>query len=236
MLIRVISDIHGNLAALKAVLDDPPGREAERTVCLGDTVGYGSHPSACINLVRQISDETVAGNHDFGAAGLMSISSFNQDGRRAIEWTRTQLEEEQVQWLSELPLQTFFYGINLTHASPADPDSWIYVLTSQHAVNASLASGEYVSVYGHTHIAMQWTRTGDCSGGEEGSFLDYPLINCGSVGQPRDGDPRAAYLLLNTEDKTFRHVRVDYDIQAAASAIRAAGLPDFLAGRLFLGK
>ena len=110
------------------------------------------------------------------------------------------------------------------------------MLTSHDAVSASLASGEYVSIYGHTHIAMQWTRTGDCSGEETGSFRDYQLINCGSVGQPRDGDPRAAYLLLNTEEKTFRHVRVDYDIQAAASAIRAAGLPDFLAGRLFLGK
>lgn len=236
MLIRVISDVHGNLAALKAVLDHPEGKAADRTVCLGDTVGYGSHPTACINLVRQISDDTVAGNHDYGASGLMSISSFNSDGQKAIEWTRTQLEEDHAQWLRELPLQVFFYGINLTHASPASPSSWTYILTSAEAANAVLASGEYLSVYGHTHIAMQWTRTGDCSGDETGNTDDVSIINCGSVGQPRDGDPRAAFLLLDTEKRTFRHVRVEYDIDAAAEAIRAAGLPEHLAGRLFLGK
>lgn len=236
MLIRVLSDVHGNLAALKAVLDHSDGLPADRTVCLGDTVGYGSHPGDCINLVRQISDETVAGNHDHGAAGLMSISSFNFDGQKAIEWTRTQLEEDHVKWLQALPLQVFFYGINLTHASPVNPASWIYILTSSDAADAMLASGEYLSVYGHTHIAMQWTRNGNCSGEETGSIEDVSIINCGSVGQPRDGDSRAAYLLLDTDKKTFRHVRVDYDIAAAASAIRTAGLPEHLAGRLFLGK
>ena len=236
MLIRVISDVHGNLAALKAVLDHAQGIEADRTVCLGDTVGYGSHPGACVNLVRQISDETVAGNHDYGAAGLMSISSFNIDGQKAIEWTRTRLEEDQVLWLQELPLQTFFYGINLTHASPANPSSWTYIMTAANASEAVLATGEYLSIYGHTHFAMQWTRSGDCSGDETGTTDEVAMINCGSVGQPRDGDPRAAYLLLDTEKRTFRHIRVEYDIEAAAVAIRAAGLPEHLAGRLFLGK
>ena len=236
MLIRVISDVHGNLAALKAVLEHPDGSRADRTVCLGDIVGYGSHPSACINLVRQVSDETVVGNHDHGAAGLISVSSFNSDGQKAIEWTRTQLDEEHVNWLQELPLQSFFYGIGLTHSSPASPSSWIYILNSANAADAVIASGEHLCLYGHTHFAMQWTGTGDCSGDESGSTDDFAIINCGSVGQPRDGDPRAAYLLLDTERRTFRHVRVEYDIEAAAAAIRAAGLPDHLAGRLFLGK
>lgn len=236
MLIRIISDVHGNLAALKAVLAHPDGQTADRTVCLGDTVGYGSHPSSCINLVRQICDEVVAGNHDFGAAGLMSVSSFNFDGQRAIEWTRTQLDEEHIQWLTDLPVQAFFYGINLTHASPVNPRSWIYIMTAPDAIDAVLASGDYLSIYGHTHIPMQWTRIGDCSGAESGSLEDVSLINCGSVGQPRDGDPRAAYLLLDTNEMTFRHVRVEYDVEAAAQAIRAAGLPEHLAGRLLLGK
>ncbi len=236
MLIRVISDVHGNLAALKAVLAHPDGLKAGETLCLGDTVGYGSHPVDCINIVKQHCGHVVAGNHYHGAAGLMSISSFNFDGQRAIEWTRTQLEEDHVTWLKQLPLRTFFQGILLTHGSPDDPGGWTYVLNSYTARDAVLAAEGYPSIYGHTHIPMQWTRTGDCSSEPAGTFAEAALINCGSVGQPRDGDPRAAYLLLNTEERTFRHVRVEYDIHRAASAIRAAGLPEHLAGRLFLGK
>jgi len=236
MLIRVISDVHGNLAALKAVMEHSQGKAADRTVCLGDTVGYCSHPADCINLVRAECEEVVAGNHDFGAAGLMSISSFNFDGQKAIEWTRTQLCEDHVDWLKDLPLQAYYCGINLTHASPASPASWTYIMNSAAALDAVAASGEYLSIYGHTHFPMQWTRDGDCSGEPRGSIREVAMINCGSVGQPRDGDPRAAYLLIDTVEMTFSHIRVDYDIEAAATAIRSAGLPDHLAGRLFLGK
>lgn len=236
MLIRVISDVHGNLAALKAVLAHHPGEAADETVCLGDTVGYGSHPCACINIVRRVSGITVAGNHDLGAAGLMSISSFNHDGQRAIEWTRTQLETEHLEWLNGLPLQAFPDGLSLTHASPVNPSSWTYIMTASHAIEAVNASEDSLPIYGHTHIAMQWNRFGDCSAAESGSFDECAIINCGSVGQPRDGDPRAAYLLIDTGKRTFEHVRVEYDIEAAAEAIRAAGLPEYLAGRLFLGK
>lgn len=236
MLVRVISDVHGNLAALKAVLGHPDGSGADCTVCLGDTVGYGSHPIDCINLVRQECDEIVAGNHDRGAAGLISISSFNHDGQKAIQWTRTQLSTEHVNWLKNLPLQIFHCGIQLTHASPEHPDSWIYILNSRSAVDAILAAGDNLCVYGHTHIPMHWTRGGECSSEPAGEFPPAAIINCGSVGQPRDGDPRSAYMLLDTEKRTFRHVRVEYNIEAAAGAIRAAGLPEHLAGRLFLGK
>ncbi|MCK5035194.1 MAG: metallophosphoesterase family protein [Candidatus Sabulitectum sp.] len=236
MLIRVLSDIHGNLAALKAVLADPAGAEADSTVCLGDTVGYGSHPGDCINIVRKVCDEVVAGNHDQGAAGLVGISHFNTDGQKAMEWTREQITLNHIEWINSLPLHTFYYGISLSHASVKSPSSWIYILKSPEAIDAVLAAGDYPSIYGHTHISMQWKRCGDCSDKPTGLFADYSLINCGSVGQPRDGDPRAAYLLLNTEERTFRHVRVKYDVYGAADAIKKAGLPDNLARRLFLGK
>ncbi len=236
MLIRVLSDIHGNLAALKKVLEDTAGLKADSTVCLGDIVGYGSHPVECVNIVRKECDEVVAGNHDLGAAGLIGISHFNRDGQAAIEWTRTQVSPEQIDWISSLPLQTFYYGISLSHASVKDPSSWIYILNRQNAIDAVLASGEYLSLYGHTHIPMQWDRLGSCSDKMSGSLDSFSLINCGSVGQPRDGDPRAAYLLLDTEQKTFKHVRVMYNVQSAANAILEAGLPENLAKRLHLGK
>ncbi|MCD4708536.1 MAG: metallophosphoesterase family protein [Candidatus Sabulitectum sp.] len=236
MLVRVLSDIHGNLAALKAVLEDPAGAKADNTICLGDIVGYGSHPVECINIIRKECDEVVAGNHDQGAAGLIGISHFNPDGQTAIEWTRTQLDQQCVDWIKSLPLHTFYYGMSLSHASVKDPSSWIYILNTPTAVDAVLAAGEYLSIYGHTHIPMQWNRLGDCSGKSAGLFSDSSLINCGSVGQPRDGDPSAAYMLLNTEERTFRHIRVEYDVLAAATAIKEAGLPENLAKRLYLGK
>ncbi len=236
MLIRVFSDIHGNLAALKAVLDDSSGAKADKTVCLGDTVGYGSHPVECTDIVRSVCDEVIAGNHDLGAAALISISHFNHDGQKAIEWTRKQFEQDYIDWVTALPLQLNYYGIRLSHASVVNPSSWIYILNSEKAIDATLAAGECLSIYGHTHIPMQWNRMGNCSDKPAGFFSDYSLINCGSVGQPRDGDPRAAYLLVNTEERTFRHVRVKYDIEAAASSIIKAGLPGNLAGRLYLGK
>lgn len=238
MLIRVLSDIHGNLPALKAVLAHGAGQKADSTVCLGDTVGYGSHPIECINLVRKVCDEVVAGNHDQGAAGLISISHFNSDGQKAIEWTRAELSQipDRVEWLKSLPVQTFHCGISFSHASVAEPASWIYIMNSATAVQAVLAAGEYISVYGHTHIPMQWNRYGNCSAKPAGLFSEAALINCGSVGQPRDGNPMAAYLLLNTDERTFRHVRVKYDVYAAATAIIDAGLPEYLARRLHLGK
>jgi len=236
MLIRVLSDIHGNLAALKAVLEDPSGLKADSTVCLGDISGYGSHPVECINIIRKQCDTVVAGNHDKGAAGLIGVSHFNRDGQKAIEWTRTQLSQNHADWIKSLPLKTLCCGISLSHASVKDPFSWIYILNRQTAIDAVLSSGGILSVYGHTHIPMQWDRLGNCSDKPAGTFSDYCLINCGSVGQPRDGDPRAAYLLLNTEQKTFRHVRVQYSVQSAANAILEAGLPENLAKRLYLGK
>lgn len=236
MLIRVISDIHGNLAALKAVLDHPSGAKADSTICLGDVVGYGSHPGDCINLIRKVCDETVAGNHDQGAAGLIGISHFNPDGQKAIEWTREKINSEQIEWINSLPLYIFRHGISFSHASVKDPSSWTYILNTSTAMDAILIAGEFLSIYGHTHRAMQWNRSGDCSSGDNGLLSDSSLINCGSVGQPRDGDPRAAYLLLDTEEGTFQHVRVKYDILAASTAIIEAGLPENLAKRLFLGK
>ena len=236
MLLRVFSDVHGNLPALIAVLDDSSGMKADKTICLGDTVGYGANPVECAYIVRDICDEVIAGNHDLGAAALISISHFNHDGQKAIEWTRKQFEQDYVDWINTLPLQLNCHGIKMSHASVVNPSSWIYIHNSATAIDAILATGECLSIYGHTHIPMQWNRMGRCSDKPAGLFSDYSLINCGSVGQPRDGDPRAAYLLVNTEERTFRHVRVKYDVEAAASSINEAGLPGNLAGRLYLGK
>ena len=137
MLLRVLSDIHGNLAALKAVLEDSSGVNADTTICLGDIVGYGSHPVECINIVRKISDQVVAGNHDLGAAGLISISHFNTDGQAAIEWTRRQLSLPQTEWIKSLPIQSSYHGISISHSSIQNPSSWIYILNSSTALEAA---------------------------------------------------------------------------------------------------
>ncbi len=236
MLIRVISDIHSNLVALKTVLDDPSGVNADVTICLGDVVGYGSHPVECINIVKKNCEVVVAGNHDMGAAGLLSISNFSLPGREAIRWTRTKISENHIDWINTLPLQTFFHGLHLSHASPVAPSAWIYLNDQQKALDALRTVGYYVSLYGHTHIPMHWNRFGECSDRAAGILPEPGLINCGSVGQPRDGDPRAAYLLINTDEKTFRHVRVNYDVRRAYEAIIDAGLPEILAKRLLVGK
>jgi len=130
----------------------------------------------------------------------------------------------------------FFHGLHITHASPVAPSSWIYLNDKQKALSALNAVGYYVALYGHTHIPLHWSRFGECSDRAAGILSEPGLVNCGSVGQPRDGDIRAAYLLVNTEEKTFRHVRVNYDVRRAYKAIIDAGLPDILAKRLLIGK
>ncbi len=236
MLIRVISDIHSNLVALKTVLDDSSGVNADITICLGDIVGYGSHPIECLNIVKKYCEVVVVGNHDMGAAGLLSTSNFSKPGQEAIRWTRTKINQSNIDWINSLPLQTFFHGLNLSHASPAAPSSWIYLNDRQKALSAMRAVGYYVSLYGHTHIPMHWNRFGECSDRAAGILPEPGLINCGSVGQPRDGDARAAYLLVNTDEKTFKHVRVNYDVRRAYKAIVDAGLPEVLGKRLLIGK
>jgi diadenosine tetraphosphatase ApaH/serine/threonine PP2A family protein phosphatase len=236
MLIRVISDVHSNLPALESVLAERAGQEADITVCLGDVVGYGADPSKCIHLVRDVCSAVVSGNHDSGVAGGTPRSHFNRAGADAVDWTRGTIGQEELEWLAGLPLQEEQEDFFLCHSDPALPEGWRYILTRGAAITALEAKPGRISLVGHTHLPGVWSSGGVFSEAESGVLAGPLLINCGSVGQPRDGDPRAAFLLLDTSARTWRHVRVTYDIEAAAAGIRKAGLPEMLADRLFIGR
>ena len=243
MRIAIISDIHANLQALEAVLEQIRAADCEAVWCLGDVVGYGADPEACVDLIRDNAGVCLAGNHDLAVTGGLSIEDFSDAARRAAEWTREKISEEARQFLDSLDSADEHQVVSLYHASPRDP-VWEYVLSPLQADLAFEVQPQRISVVGHTHVALEFHRfDGETATGETrraGDELDvgagHWLLNPGSVGQPRDGDPRAAWLELDTEDWTAAYRRTEYDIEGAAWAIRAARLPEVLAERLSYGQ
>jgi predicted phosphodiesterase len=244
MQIAVISDIHGNLPALKAVLGDIDSREPApgKIWCLGDVVGYGAHPDACASIVADRADLCLAGNHDLVVRGDIDIRYFAMGAGAAARWTIDTIGEETRAFLG--PLQPLARGheTGLYHASPRDP-VWEYVLSTEQAEACLEAQSERVCLIGHSHVACYFfERDGRIEGAlaDGGSAIDMKsgnwLVNPGGVGQPRDGDPRAAYLMLDTDDWTASFRRVEYPIDEAATAILEAGLPRQLAERLYVGQ
>jgi len=232
MLIAIISDIHGNLPALEAVLTRIKELNAGLIYCLGDTVGYGPFPSECVKLVRERCSVVLKGNHDSGLVGETPLDDFNHYGLSAIQWTRTVVSKEDQDYLRGLPTMTEAEGITLAHSSPLNPGAWSYVLTMRAAHENFAAFTTNLCFIGHTHVPIIV--------GEDGTVNKYSagarhLINVGSVGQPRDGSSHAAFGLYDTETAAYQLVRVQYDIQVTARAIRKLGLPEFLAQRLFQG-
>lgn len=244
MHVLVVSDIHANLAALDRVLEDASG--AYDTVwCLGDTVGYGPEPDACIARIRSLAALTVVGNHDWAVLGRMDVEDFNPEARRAVNWTRDQISAENLAWLSDLPNQPIVRGdFTLTHGSPRDP-VWEYVLYPAVAqANFEHFTSRFCLV-GHTHVPALHLLQGNgakvrsltLSPGEALVLQDgwRGILNPGSVGQPRDSDPRASYALLDTEALTWEIRRVAYPIEVTQAHMRAAKLPERLINRLAYG-
>jgi predicted phosphodiesterase len=242
----VLSDIHSNRHALEAVLAAVEEAGIEEIWCLGDMVGYGAEPDACTALVRERCGTCLVGNHDLALLGAIDISTFSETAAAAVEWTRENVGQETLDFLGSLDPAASKNGVGLFHASPRDP-VWEYVLSVDQAEAGFEAQEERVGLIGHSHIALFFVKAPDARPGyaqgaqagdgaevelEEGSWL----LNPGSVGQPRDGDPRAAWLELDTEAWTGLYHRVAYDIEGAASAILAAGLPSILAERLEVGR
>jgi predicted phosphodiesterase len=243
MRLAILSDIHGNRHALEAVLADADAQGADELWCLGDLVGYGAEPDACVALATQRCAVVLAGNHDLAVTGALPIDDFSRDAAVAAGWTRDRLDPEHLAALEALRPSTVREGLGLFHASPRDP-VWEYVLSELLAELCLDAQDQRVCLIGHSHVALSFVRedggrrvhgvahpagdTADLGGGEW-------LVNPGSVGQPRDGDPRAAWLELDTERWEARWRRVEYDVAGAQAAIRAAGLPGSLAERLGYG-
>ena len=246
MLTAVITDIHANLAALEAVLREIDEAGPEEIWCLGDVVGYGAEPDACTELVRERCSVCLVGNHDIAVLGGLDISSFSEAAADAVRWTRENAAESSLEFLRTLEPNGEREKIGLFHASPRDP-VWEYVLSYEQAYANLSAQPQPVSLIGHSHVALFFASPegggpGDTRGGQvgDGEQLDVSsgrwLVNPGSVGQPRDGDPRAAWLLLDTETLEATYRRVEYDIDRAAAAIVEAGLPERLAERLRVGQ
>lgn len=243
MRILTISDIHANLVALNTVLEHA-GR-FDRIWCLGDVVGYGPEPNACIQRLREFNLLCLAGNHDWAVLGKLDLEEFNPDARRAALWTREQLTPASLEWLSHLPerVPTELERFTLVHGSPRYP-IWEYVLTPAVArVNFDYFETPEC-LLGHTHVPVVYKYiTGEDTATAEPLVEGSPLalddarmiINPGSVGQPRDGDPRAAYAVLDTEHWTLTHFRVPYDIPATQGKMEEAHLPVRLIARLSYG-
>ena len=239
MRILVLSDIHANSTALTAALGMAKDRW-DHIACLGDVVGYGPDPNEVTTMIRELGARTIRGNHDKAATDLMETHDFNPVAKAAVDWTRSQLSPENLKWISELPsgpLETD--GVVLVHGAFQDEDE--YVFTPAQALEGLLDSTTAVTFFGHTHkqggfrLAHRSTGTLATERTLELEPDYYYLVNPGSVGQPRDGDPRAAYAVYSPEERTVEFRRVAYDVDRAAAKIRAAGLPDFLAARLHEG-
>lgn len=239
MRIAVLSDIHANLHALDAVL--AAAGDVDAIWHLGDVVGYGPDPDGVVDRLRDVGAQGVRGNHDAAACGGSEIDWFNPEARRAMEWTRTAINESTLEWLSALPERLTLEGCELVHGSPREP-LWEYV-TSVPIARANLAVlGAPIGLHGHTHLPVAFLEQDgriDVVGPGRGSELDLrgrrALLNPGSVGQPRDGDPDASFMVLEPDAGTVAWHRVPYDIAAVQHAMEAAGLPAPLRSRLSVG-
>lgn len=219
MRVGLVSDVHSNRIALEAVLEDMPAVDA--LACAGDVVGYNPWPGECVEAVREREIPTVMGNHDRAVAEDTAFR-FNSMARAGVEHARRELDEEQLEWLSSLPDErTILDGrVKLVHGHPDDPDHYTY----PEEFASSMLEDEELLVLGHTHIQ-----------GHE-AFEEGIVCNPGSVGQPRDGDPRAAYAIADLDAGEIEQQRVEYDVDAVAEAVGQAGLPRRIASRLYEGR
>jgi predicted phosphodiesterase len=247
MRIAILSDIHANLPALEAVLDDLDDTRPEEIWCLGDVVGYGAQPDECTALVRERCALSLVGNHDLAVLGDLDLATFSPAAATAVEWTQSATRPETIEYLRTLEPADTDREVALYHASPRDP-VWEYVLWPEQAAECMAEQASRVSFVGHSHVALFFVaEDGDeelreARGAQAGAGTDLAvgegtwLINPGSVGQPRDGDPRAAWLELDTDAWTATYHRVAYDVDRAAEAIEGAELPVALARRLYVGQ
>jgi predicted phosphodiesterase len=243
MRVAICTDIHGNRHAFEAVIAAAEADGAEELWCLGDLVGYGAEPDACVALAERHCAICLAGNHDLAVVEVLSLEEFSRGAAIAAQWTQDTISNETREFLLSLQPSGSGEGIGLFHASPRDP-VWEYVLSGLTAELCFDATDFRVSLIGHSHVALSFNRPeGQPASGttrREGTELDLStgewLVNPGSTGQPRDGDPRAAWLMLDTDAKTAVYRRSEYDIAGAQAAIRAARLPDSLAERLQYGQ
>ena len=249
MRLAILSDIHSNLPALETVLGEIDAAGVDEAWCLGDVVGYGAQPNECADLVREACSICLVGNHDLAALDELDISTFSPAAAAAVRWTRGAMSPQTTEFLRGLEPSEESREVALYHASPRDP-IWEYVLWPDQATECIRVQATRVSFVGHSHVALFFAlpdegahgQQADARGAQAGAGTSLEigrgrwLINPGSVGQPRDGDARAAWLELDTDAWKATFHRVAYDIDRAADAIVATDLPEHLARRLYVGQ
>jgi diadenosine tetraphosphatase ApaH/serine/threonine PP2A family protein phosphatase len=246
MRLALFADIHSNLEAMAAFIEDASSRHIHRYICLGDIVGYGADPNECIRLVRSLPKmNCVLGNHDAAAVWRYSPYGMTRDAQEVILWTIDQLTRDNADYLKNLPPVLKLVNMFFAHANPYNPEAYRYVINKKYAARSFGAVKEKLTFIGHSHRPVVITRknlfqiTFHTPRGSEKKDLHKgkkQIINCGSIGQPRDGDPRACYCVVDTENETVEFHRVDYDFHGAVDKIKQAGLPDILARRLIRGR
>lgn len=239
----VLGDIHSNLSALQAVMAAVRHEGVDQILSVGDVVGYGAAPSECIQILRENEVVAVLGNHDAAVIGELDTIFFNQHARFAVEWTRSAISGEDMAWLTCMPLTWQDDFVTLAHGSYDKPEIFAYVQTPSDADSSLELLERPVCFIGHTHVPVSMLRLSD-DPLRTGYTLDTELdlsdaivamINAGSVGQPRDDDPRTGYVIYDTETRIVSFRRLTYDISQEVERIKAAGLPSVLAERLHLG-
>jgi len=236
----IIADIHSNLEALEVVLDDIKAQKCDQIVCLGDIVGYGANPKECLQIVRELNIPCVKGNHDEYCSTDNPMEGFNPHAADAIAWTRRQLGDEEKQFLKELKYIRLIHNFTIVHATLDVPQRWGYVFDKLMAAASFTYQNTNVCFFGHTHVPLAFIRDSVVRGGTYSKFKVEPdkkyFVNVGSVGQPRDNNPKAGYVIYDMDEMTIELRRLDYDIKKAQAKIIAAGLPQRLADRLAVGK
>lgn len=240
MRFAILSDLHANLEATEAVLADARERHCTHYVCLGDVVGYNANPHECVEIVQQLECPVVKGNHDEQASMDESSREFNPLAESAIQWTRDHLNDDDKQWLRDLRLSRQVRDFTIVHATLDTPGQWGYVFNNLDAGASFTYQHTSVCFFGHTHVPCAFVRDESVRRVRSDYVTIEPtkkyFINAGSVGQPRDGDWRAAYCIYDLERNSVEQRRLKYDLARAQKKIIEAGLPQLLAERLELGR
>jgi predicted phosphodiesterase len=240
MKFAVIGDIHANLEAFKVVLADTKEQKCTHYACVGDVVGYNANPKECLDIVRDMGMPCVKGNHDDYCSSDEPLDGFNPAAAEAVNWTRKQLTEKDHQWLRELKLVRMVTSFSMVHATLDGPQRWGYVFDKLAAAASFPYQNTAVCFFGHTHVPLAFIRDSIVRGGTYSKFKVETgkkyFVNVGAVGQPRDGNPKAGYVIYDVDEGTIELRRLEYDITAAQKKILRAGLPPRLAERLAFGR
>jgi predicted phosphodiesterase len=236
------SDVHANLEALKACIIDFRSEKLDKLFFLGDAVGYGPNPDECVKLIDEIAEVKLMGNHDYAALGLMETEYFNQYAAESMGWTKDSISDKTVEIMSDFELTHVIDQILLVHSSPREPENWHYILDMEDAEENFDFFEDKICLLGHTHrpYIVYKSESGDAILAKDIEVEieeEYRyLVNIGSVGQPRDGDPRSCYLIYDGDAQTIRLKRVQYDVKSTQKVMAQIGLPEYLIDRLAVGR